>query len=61
MVCRPAEALNFYSGHPDVCAAIIIIYIFGIIKVILFNFENMCIITEKLEVRIKYYITLRII
>ena len=30
-VCRPAKAFNFYSGHPDVCAAIIII----IIKVII--------------------------
>ena len=23
-VCRPAKAFNFYSGHPDVCTAIII-------------------------------------
>ena len=23
-VCRPAKAFIFYSGHPDVCAAIII-------------------------------------
>ena len=22
-VCRPAKAFNFYSGHPDVCSAII--------------------------------------
>ena len=21
MVCRPAKAFNFYSGHPDVCTA----------------------------------------
>ena len=26
-VCRSAKAFNFYSGHPDVCAAIIIIII----------------------------------
>ena len=26
-VCRPAKASNFYSGHPDVCSAIIIIII----------------------------------
>ena len=25
-VCRPAKAFVFYSGHPDVCTAIIIIY-----------------------------------
>ena len=24
-VCHPAKAFNFYSGHPDVCTAIIII------------------------------------
>ena len=24
-VCRPAKAFIFYSGHPDVCTAIIII------------------------------------
>ena len=22
--CRPTKAFNFYSGHPDVCSAIII-------------------------------------
>ena len=27
MVCWPAKAFNFYSGHPDVCTAIIIIII----------------------------------
>ena len=26
-VCRPAEAFIFYSGHPDVCTAIIIMII----------------------------------
>ena len=26
-VCRPAKAFIFYSGHPDVCTAIIIIMI----------------------------------
>ena len=25
MVCRPAKAFSFYSGHPDVCTATIII------------------------------------
>ena len=28
-VCRPAGAFDFYSGHPDVCTAIIIIFIEG--------------------------------
>ena len=28
-VCRPAGAFDFYSGHPDVGTAIIIIFIEG--------------------------------
>ena len=31
-VCRPAKAFNFYSGHPDVCSAIIIVRITIMIK-----------------------------
>ena len=34
-VCRPAKAFIFYSGHPDVCTAIIIIIIIIIIIVII--------------------------
>ena len=34
-VCRPAKAFIFYSGHPDVCTAIIIIIIMIIIIIII--------------------------
>ena len=33
-VCRPAKAFIFYSGHPDVCTAIIITIIIIIIIII---------------------------
>ena len=35
MVCRPAKALIFYSGRPDVCTAMIIIIIIVIIIMII--------------------------
>ena len=31
-VCRPAKAFIFYSGHPDVCTAIIIAFIYTRLK-----------------------------
>ena len=34
-VCRPAGAFDFYSGHPDVCTAVIIIIIIIIIVIII--------------------------
>ena len=34
-VCRPAKAFIFYSGHPDVCTAIIIIIIIIITIIII--------------------------
>ena len=36
-VCRPAKAFIFYSGHPDVCTAIIITIIIIIIIIIITN------------------------
>ena len=34
-VCRPAKAFIFYSGHPDVCTAIIMIISIIIIIIII--------------------------
>ena len=34
-VCCPAKAFIFYSGHPDVCTAIIMIMIIVIIIIII--------------------------
>ena len=34
-VCRLAKAFIFYSGHPDVCTAIIIIIIINVIIIMI--------------------------
>ena len=43
-VCRPAKAFIFYSGHPDVCTAIIIIIIMMMMMIIMIRIIRIVIV-----------------